>query len=986
MTINLKARILIPLMISTTLVLSAIVIGVYQEEKQHITNEFQQHTNSLQDYYQYSLEENTHTLEATLSVLINDNSLKQIFKSKNRQVLLEKTRPIFEQLRSEHNITHFYFHDINSINFLRVHQPERYGDQIDRFTMVNAKQNQTFSNGIELGPLGTFTLRSVAPVYDGDKLLGYIELGEEIDHIIKKMHHIFNIELVMIIQKQYLNQDKWNVGMEMLNRKISWDQFDTSVLVSQTIALPDALISLLQQPLSQFPVSTVDFTYQKALYKTQFVPLIDAGKRSVGHIILLSDVSARIQENHNNLFMITGIVLTLGTLLFGFFYRVLDHAESEIQSQHYISRKIKSLVNNNINSRRPLFVLLSILIITTFLIEFATMMVLPEALSTFWAAIIDGLILVIILHPTLYFLVLRPASDHIENRIKAEKVSSHLGRILDQSTDEIYMFDANTLKFIEASSGALDNLGYTMEELSTMTPVDIKPEITQEKFYQLIEPLQLGNTKKIRFETVHQRKDGSFYPVEVRLQLSINEHPSAYVAIIQDISERKQYIAELEHKALYDLLTDLPNRVLLQDRLKQGINNALRDGKSLAVAILSTSRLKEVNDLLGHDNGDLVLTEMSHRLKEGLRKVDTVARISGDEFAVLLPGINAELIPNISEKIHHFFNEPIIIENNPLDIEIHIGFSIYPDHEKHACKLLQYADIARGISKQQNLAYSIYNPDTVPYSLRNMKLLSELRQALKDKKLKLYYQPKIDSLTGKITSVEALARWTHPVDGMIPPDEFVPLIEHSGLIRPFTLWVLKEAIQQCRAWQDIGIHLKVAVNLSTRNLIDISLPDEIGRLLQQYQIEPGNIILEITETAIMSSSETTMSILNVLDTMGMEISIDDFGTGYSSLVHLKNLPVDELKIDRSFIMELDKNKNDLVIVHSMIDLARNLGLCVVAEGVENKHTWDQLVKLGCTTGQGYYFSRPIPAGELTEWIKNSEWGNYGDLKNIIDKS
>ncbi|MDH5572369.1 MAG: hypothetical protein OEY89_11425, partial [Gammaproteobacteria bacterium] len=414
---NLKARILIPLMITTTLVLSAIIIGVYQEEKQHIQQEFQQHVSSLQDYYQYSLEENTHTLEATLSILINDNSLKQIFKSKNRKLLLEKTQPIFEQLRTEHDITHFYFHDINSVNFLRVHQPERYGDLIDRFTMINAKQNQTFSHGVELGPLGTFTLRSVTPVYDGVELLGYIELGEEIDHIIKKMHHIFKTELILVIQKQYLNQEKWIAGMDMLDRKISWDQFDTSVLVTQTTELPDTLVTLLQQPLSQYPSSPVDITYQNKQYKNQFMPLVDAGDRSVGHMIMLSDVTARVQKNYRSLFIITGIVLTIGTILFGFFYRVLDHTEREIHGQNYISRKIKSLAKDNNISRRPLFLLLSTLIITTFLAEVVIMLLLPEALPSVWAAIIDGFILVVILHPTLYFLVLRPTSEHIENRI-----------------------------------------------------------------------------------------------------------------------------------------------------------------------------------------------------------------------------------------------------------------------------------------------------------------------------------------------------------------------------------------------------------------------------------------------------------------------------------------------------------------------------------------------------------------------------------------
>lgn len=528
------------------------------------------------------------------------------------------------------------------------------------------------------------------------------------------------------------------------------------------------------------------------------------------------------------------------------------------------------------------------------------------------------------------------------------------------------------------------NLDYKMNEMKQLTPLDIKPEYNEEKFLLLIEPLKSGKKERIIFETYHQRKDGSTYPVEVRLQLSTDETPPVYVAIVQDITERKNYISELEHKALYDSLTDLPNRNLLQDRLNHLIKTSLRQSKSFAIAILDTDQLKDVNDILGHQNGDLVLQNIAKRLKKALRSSDTIARIGGDEFALLLFDVTPEQIPNLSRKLHQVFHEPFILENNPVEIETHIGFAFYPEHGDDVTSLLKHADIALRVAKSENLEYTIFDPNKIPFTLRNLQLLGELRHALNTQALELFYQPKVDRNNGTVTSVEGLARWQHPEKGMIAPNEFIPLIEHSGLIRPFTLWVLCSAISQCRQWKNEGFDLKVAVNLSTRNLLDATLPGEIKLLLKKYDVAPGNLKLEITETALMSSSATTAAIFKQLDEMGLEISIDDFGTGYSSLVHLKKLPLDELKIDQSFIKNLLEDENDMTIVHSMIELAHNLGLSVVAEGVEDEKTWNYLMRQNCDTGQGYYFSRPLPASEFTTWLKQSHWCPVQDPSQQIE--
>jgi len=564
--------------------------------------------------------------------------------------------------------------------------------------------------------------------------------------------------------------------------------------------------------------------------------------------------------------------------------------------------------------------------------------------------------------------------EDITKRQQAEILSARMHRILEHSWNEIYTFDAETLRFVEVSDGACQNLGYSVEEMKQLTPVDIKPGFTTEQFEALIEPLRRGEEQTTTFETEHRRKDGSRYPVEVRLQFAGTENPPVFIAIIQDISERKRYIAELEHKALYDALTDLPNRSLLQDRLKHALTVACRETSSLAVLLVDVARLREINDLLGHRNGDLVLQEVADRLKKLLRESDTVGRLGGDEFVLVLPAVDREHLSATTEKIQKLFEEPITVENTSLEVEVVIGAALYPEHGDESDLLLQHTDIAMRVAKNEATGFSIYNPEDDPFSLRRLKLHGELRQAIIDKTLVLYYQPKIDIKTSRVTSVEALARWPHPVEGMIAPADFIPMVEQSGLIRPFTLWVLEQAIDQCKRWSENGIGLTIAVNLSTRNLLDPGLPGSIAELLEFYKVSPACLSLEITESAVMSRPEHALKILLQLHEMGLKLSIDDFGTGYSSLAYLKKLPVHELKIDQSFVFGLTTNEDDAIIVRSTIDLAHNLGLHAVAEGVESQDILDSLAVLNCDIAQGYHISHPVPVQELDHWLINSPWG------------
>jgi diguanylate cyclase (GGDEF)-like protein len=432
--------------------------------------------------------------------------------------------------------------------------------------------------------------------------------------------------------------------------------------------------------------------------------------------------------------------------------------------------------------------------------------------------------------------------------------------------------------------------------------------------------------------------------------------------------------AELnEYQALHDPLTGLPNRVLFRDRVAQALLACERAGGRVAVLVMDLDRFKEVNDTLGHHSGDALLRELGTRLRGALRESDTIARLGGDEFAVLLPGESDPLgIPHVMERIRQAVEAPILVQDLPLGIEASVGVAFYPDHGADVDTLLQYADIAMYEAKSAHSFYAFYDAAIDSYTPERLTLLAELRRAIDDRELVLHYQPKASLRNGKVTSVEALVRWEHPEQGLIFPDAFVPAVQHTGLIRPLTLYVIDEALRQCRAWGDDGLSLSVSVNLSMRNLVDVGFPDQVAALLKRHDLEAPSLELEITESTMLANTSRTRHVLDRLSAMGVRLSLDDFGTGYSSLSYLKRLPLDELKIDRSFVMNMLKDEDDAVIVRSTIDLGRNLGLEVVAEGVETEETWSHLRRLGCDVAQGYYLTRPVPADELERWLRRRE--------------
>jgi diguanylate cyclase len=425
-----------------------------------------------------------------------------------------------------------------------------------------------------------------------------------------------------------------------------------------------------------------------------------------------------------------------------------------------------------------------------------------------------------------------------------------------------------------------------------------------------------------------------------------------------------------ERAATHDALTGLPNRTLFRDRTDQAIRQAKRELTTTALLLIDLDRFKEVNDTLGHHYGDQLLVQVGQRLRSTLREVDTVARLGGDEFAVLLPRVaTAEGAVTVAGKLLAGFEKPFTLEGLTLDVEASIGAALYPDHGSDADELLQRADIAMYAAKEAHTGFMVFDPSLDEHSPRKLALLGELRRAIEHEQLVLHYQPKVDAHTGQLLGVEALVRWQHPEHGLIPPGEFIPLAERTGLITPLTHYVLDAALRQCRTWRQAGHELAMAVNVSARRLLDLTFPDEVAGLLSRWDLPARLLVVEITESTIMADPTHALEILGRLNQMGVGLSIDDFGTGYSSMAYLKSLPVHELKVDRSFVSHMTSNTSDAVIVRSTVDLGRNLGLRVVAEGVEDTATRDQLDALGCDAIQGYYVSRPVPPDDLIRWLE-----------------
>ncbi|MBH2016070.1 MAG: EAL domain-containing protein [Burkholderiales bacterium] len=448
----------------------------------------------------------------------------------------------------------------------------------------------------------------------------------------------------------------------------------------------------------------------------------------------------------------------------------------------------------------------------------------------------------------------------------------------------------------------------------------------------------------------------------------IGEIAQSFETMRQAIRDREGQILRLASR---DTLTDLPNRERFRLELRHVLEHRSAPSRPSAVLMLDMDRFKHVNDLLGQRFGDRLLRAVADRLRVHVRSHPNamLARLGGDEFGILLPGLDAEATRPLAQRILADFERPIQMDGHTVDLSAGIGIASHPEHASDVDALLSRAEVAMFAAKQQQSGAMVYQPGLDANSQASLTLLGELRQAVDQGQLRLFLQPKVNLKSGAVVGAEALVRWDHPVRGVVPPHGFVPFAEQTGFVRLLTGWMLEEVTRTARTLVDQGLALKLSVNLSTRDLMDQELPERFAALIAQHGVAPDQLVLEITESAIMDDPQRAVLTLNRLHDMGLRLSVDDFGTGYSSLAYLKSLPVDELKIDRSFVKSMESDEQDAKIVSSTVELAHSLGLSVVAEGVENAATWHHLAHLGCDEAQGHLIARPMPAAQFADWVR-----------------
>jgi diguanylate cyclase (GGDEF)-like protein/PAS domain S-box-containing protein len=553
---------------------------------------------------------------------------------------------------------------------------------------------------------------------------------------------------------------------------------------------------------------------------------------------------------------------------------------------------------------------------------------------------------------------------HAEVRSQARRQSEARYRtLIDQSSDLVLVVDrAGRTTFASPSAERMIRSGASgvVDFVNAVDPTDRK------RLFRTLETAVPGSKLIEEFRLSGRHGSATF---ELTVQdLSEDRSVEGLVLTGHDVTDRLAMHREMEHLAQHDDLTGLPNRALLFDRFERALLCAERDGTRVGLLLLDLERFKEVNDTFGHPYGDELLRQIGPRLAGALRGVDTLARLGGDEFAILLVDVrDVEAASAVASGLLSALTAPFHVEDVALDVEASIGVAVSGEHGEDVFSLMQHADIAMYVAKTQHLGVSAYDPIADDHSASKLAMVGDLRRALERNELILYYQPKVSIRTGDLVGAEALVRWEHPVEGLILPDEFIPIAERTGLINPLTRHVMHVALAQARIWIDAGQPLPIAVNMSARNLHDEHFAELVGELLAEYDVPASLFQLEVTESAIMIDATRARQTLTELSALGIRLSIDDFGAGYTSLSQLTNMPISEIKIDRSFVMRMTMDANDALIVQSIISLAHNLGITLVAEGVENSPVLAALSDFGCDIAQGYHISGPMPVDSFDLW-------------------
>lgn len=559
-----------------------------------------------------------------------------------------------------------------------------------------------------------------------------------------------------------------------------------------------------------------------------------------------------------------------------------------------------------------------------------------------------------------------------EQKRESDARSAEYRVLFENNPHPMWIFDVDTLRFLLVNDAAVVRYGYSAEEFRSMTLRDIRPAEDVEALEQTVHDQHRADSVIVSGPWRHILRDGRTIQVEVSSHNITFDGRNARVSLVQDVTERQLLHHRLLHQAHHDMLTGLPNRVLLMDRMEQALVSAARQGKKAAVICLDLDRFKQINDTYGHNVGDQCLQEVAERLRSRLRAADTVARSGGEEFTIVLDDLAcAADAEKVAEDLLAALRRPVIAEQYPIDISASFGIAIYPDHGSEAGELWKSADAAMYRVKRSGGNHFVLVSHEISHSTSEANELEIfMRRALKEGGFEVYYQPEYHA-NGSCRGLEALLRLHHPKYGMISPDRFIPIAEESGLIVPVGNWVLREVCRQSEEWRADGFTVgRIAINVSPLQFMRMDFSRQVRQVLAEMRVAPGNLEIEMTETTVMRNVEDVARQMRDLAELGLHFSVDDFGTGYSSLRHLHQLPIQTLKIDRSFVARVCEPNGTSALVQAILSLAHSLDLQVVAEGVEREEQADALVKMNCDIMQGFLFGRPQPADRIPGMIRS----------------
>ncbi|RJX32100.1 MAG: EAL domain-containing protein [Oxalobacter sp.] len=563
---------------------------------------------------------------------------------------------------------------------------------------------------------------------------------------------------------------------------------------------------------------------------------------------------------------------------------------------------------------------------------------------------------------------------------QAERDLLALTVALNRLSDAVYLRNKD-YHFVYVNDAACQTMGYSREEFSKMTPIDIDPDLDMNTL-KMIGEKHSSTGEHPTFQRRHRTRDGRIFPVEILISIIELDGEKYSLTVCRDISKRQAYEQELQRAANYDLITGLPNRRLLTDRLEQAIVRSKRNGKMLAVCYMDLDNFKPINDKYGHHIGDQLLSSLTHQLKTILREDDTLARPGGDEFVFLFNELgNAEKISTILDRLLAVVGSQRQLQNHMVNLSASIGVTLYPNDNVNADTLLRHADQAMYLAKEAGKnCYHFFDPDNDRHAQLHRLNFLLLQKAFENNEFILHYQPKVNLLNGTVVGAEALIRWQHPERGILPPSEFLPYLDNTDLEIQVGEWVIDSVLKQAEIWKAAGLTLTVSANISPTHLLTNDFAKRLQETLERYPcLTPDTLELEILESVALSDMSQAVNTLKSCRNLGVRISLDDFGTGYSSLTYLRNLPVDILKIDKSFVANMLTDQSDLDIIVSVVHLAKTFKREVIAEGVETLAQGVELVGLGCNVVQGYGISHPIPANQIHNWV--SEWESRDVLKH-----